>query len=245
MACPDHPRSRGVYAATAPSRRPCRGSSPLARGLHGEIAAQWQDERIIPARAGFTPRFEPQTQKRRDHPRSRGVYGPMGTDRVWHAGSSPLARGLRPRPVEADGAGRIIPARAGFTRWGGACSPSVLDHPRSRGVYVCECCDRDLYDGSSPLARGLHESDGPAHEGHRIIPARAGFTRSTRARQPSAWDHPRSRGVYRMGGCIGDEDGGSSPLARGLHSTHEGDCRLARIIPARAGFTYPFVMTPV
>ena len=29
----DHPRSRGVYSPTEPSRRPCLGSSPLARGL--------------------------------------------------------------------------------------------------------------------------------------------------------------------------------------------------------------------
>ena len=51
---PDHPRSRGVYAAgiiRPPSRE---GSSPLARGL--PISGPWPmgGRRIIPARAGFT-----------------------------------------------------------------------------------------------------------------------------------------------------------------------------------------------
>ena len=31
--CRDHPRSRGVYSASSPSRTGTRGSSPLARGL--------------------------------------------------------------------------------------------------------------------------------------------------------------------------------------------------------------------
>ena len=71
----------------------------------------------------------------------------------------------------------------------------------------------------------------------RIIPARAGFTKTSIPSQCAAADHPRSRGVYYNE--IGHEtiDQGSSPLARGLrlpgpHGPGEG-----RIIPARAGFT--------
>ena len=51
---PDHPRSRGVYAAVAV----------------GSAEESW----IIPARAGFTVRFEGGPPADGDHPRSRGVY---------------------------------------------------------------------------------------------------------------------------------------------------------------------------
>ncbi len=52
--CPDHPRSRGVYAGVVTSSTPAAGSSPLARGLpsHDPRGHYWWG--IIPARAGFT-----------------------------------------------------------------------------------------------------------------------------------------------------------------------------------------------
>ena len=71
-----------------------------------------------------------------DHPRSRGVYTEdygVATDPI---GSSPLARGLRLNiRIHAVEVG-IIPARAGFTHWGGRHGRLRTDHPRSRGVYV-------------------------------------------------------------------------------------------------------------
>ena len=70
------------------------GSSPLARGLQGELLLRVEQVGIIPARAGFTPPAPPSQHSRRDHPRSRGVYA-NEEDRVKAAGgSSPLARGL-------------------------------------------------------------------------------------------------------------------------------------------------------
>ena len=70
-----------------------------------------------------------------DHPRSRGVYK---MDRATVApidGSSPLARGLLSAAAQVGSVGRIIPARAGFTRGRVAFWAGVWDHPRSRGVY--------------------------------------------------------------------------------------------------------------
>ena len=51
----DHPRSRGVYLCFLLEVIECLGSSPLARGLHFSSAQAKINERIIPARAGFTP----------------------------------------------------------------------------------------------------------------------------------------------------------------------------------------------
>ena len=138
-------------------------------------------------------------------------------------------------------ADRIIPARAGFTRHPGNRGRKCGDHPRSRGVYSrrrpsCACCA-----GSSPLARGLPPEPRRRAGCRRIIPARAGFTRTAPGVRTCTRDHPRSRGVYspalskRRGGR------GSSPLARGLLGQYSAGCGAGGIIPARAGFTWRFV----
>ena len=113
------------------------------------------------------------------------------------------------------------------------------DHPRSRGVYPGGRRHRLAGCGSSPLARGLPGASGGGGPGHRIIPARAGFTGGTTPPPTVQKDHPRSRGVYRQPPGSRRASPGSSPLARGLHKG--GDARPvgARIIPARAGFTIP------
>ena len=112
----DHPRSRGVYIRWTAAGPPTAGSSPLARGLPGTPGRGRARRRIIPARAGFTPRRTRRPSQKTDHPRSRGVYDvppvPIGLAR----GSSPLARGLPPKVAGVGVAVGIIPARAGFTR---------------------------------------------------------------------------------------------------------------------------------
>ena len=111
-------------------------------------------------------------------------------------GSSPLARGLPKRKSGLYAAGRIIPARAGFTPTGRASPPSSADHPRSRGVYPSSRPTRTPRRGSSPLARGLQIIGLPEPEEGGIIPARAGFTPRRIESLPREEDHPRSRGVY-------------------------------------------------
>ena len=111
----DHPRSRGVYMPTIPTRPRTWGSSPLARGLRGDQEAHGEDPGIIPARAGFTTRAAGPSRASGDHPRSRGVYAVAGP-----------VPSLPPR---------IIPARAGFTSPEGSSTGGPWDHPRSRGVY--------------------------------------------------------------------------------------------------------------
>ena len=131
----DHPRSRGVYATTTWTAVIIPGSSPLARGLHGHPGDGDGGARIIPARAGFTGRDSVTSTGTWDHPRSRGVYVAHDRNVMGTVGSSPLARGLRDYRIACVRDGRIIPARAGFTRRCVSRWPAPWDHPRSRGVY--------------------------------------------------------------------------------------------------------------
>ena len=153
------------------------------------------------------------------------------------AGSSPLARGLRPDVGGALLDVGIIPARAGFTGPPGSVREGREDHPRSRGVYSRRACAVGAGRGSSPLARGLRTAPRCASGRRRIIPARAGFTTGARTSGPTEKDHPRSRGVYAAEKDIPRPGQGSSPLARGLLTGEKGKGRIERIIPARAGFT--------
>ena len=91
--------------------------------------------RIIPARAGFTVPGSEFAGLRRDHPRSRGVYGFEESAAQNRLGSSPLARGLPIPDRVQDVRIGIIPARAGFTPRAREDHNSWPDHPRSRGVY--------------------------------------------------------------------------------------------------------------
>ena len=72
----DHPRSRGVYPTSGRRTAWSAGSSPLARGLPASALHRARGPGIIPARAGFTARRVRAHPRRRDHPRSRGVYRP-------------------------------------------------------------------------------------------------------------------------------------------------------------------------
>ena len=240
----DHPRSRGVYATHLAPRCFETGSSPLARGLPDEIEQDGYRARIIPARAGFTRPHLAQAARRRDHPRSRGVY-PLPSLRYWHrAGSSPLARGLLRTKCCFRSSMRIIPARAGFTCGTSRATPNTADHPRSRGVYEFCPGGRPTGLGSSPLARGLLDG-GDEHLGEvGIIPARAGFTGRYPGRRRRRPDHPRSRGVYPRPPGPSGRRSGSSPLARGLPRALRAGRRSSRIIPARAGFTGVLIETP-
>ena len=193
----DHPRSRGVYKEDHRVVAVLDGSSPLARGLLHLVGDASRQNRIIPARAGFTSLRALACASASDHPRSRGVYPHRSLRHSSAPGSSPLARGLLAHAAGRVGCVRIIPARAGFTcrpPWG-TCWPA--DHPRSRGVYP----GRARY-GVGQLG---------------IIPARAGFTAMKRALAAEFADHPRSRGVYSASAHERTLLKGSSPLARGLH----------------------------
>ena len=203
---------------------PCQDLSTAGRraGADGErsslltIIPDLADRRIIPARAGFTASRVRARVRVADHPRSRGVYGPLARPAGSLLGSSPLARGLRVAGARRVRTFGIIPARAGFTPRRHQEDGGLQDHPRSRGVYRPAALRMPTASGSSPLARGLLLAHDVATDYFGIIPARAGFT----SRGPSApagrRDHPRSRGVYASPCPSRPSANGSSPLARGL-----------------------------
>ena len=172
----DHPRSRGVYRVHVIVLPLGKGSSPLARGLLRPRCRRCGKSRIIPARAGFTSGSIVWTCAPRDHPRSRGVYFCTAPSLTRADGSSPLARGLLSVPERVSVRQRIIPARAGFTFRMCRALFELMDHPRSRGVYILLQFHLILRGGSSPLARGLPDGRVHARTARRIIPARAGFT---------------------------------------------------------------------
>ena len=233
----DHPRSRGVYTRPSFWTASPPGSSPLARGLPAAPPPPASGRGIIPARAGFTRAPPVASAGGPDHPRSRGVYIDLPGEKGTQSGSSPLARGLQAVLPVGTGEGRIIPARAGFTSARARPPSGRPDHPRSRGVYLIWLVVTWYPSGSSPLARGLPRGRDRYADGHRIIPARAGFTTPGRCRSGRCADHPRSRGVYLGPSRGGRPRGGSSPLARGLRVSGPGHSGLLGIIPARAGFT--------
>ena len=110
-----HPRSRGENMAHLLALANAAGSSPLARGKLEHVFLRNDIPRLIPARAGKTHRWGGCDRDLGAHPRSRGENEDSGTQTSHLTGSSPLARGKRPRECPHAPRGGLIPARAGKT----------------------------------------------------------------------------------------------------------------------------------
>ena len=213
------------------------GSSPLARGTPQLLRPWSQGLRLIPARAGNTPRSGPRLQRPSAHPRSRGEHIQAVVSVGAVLGSSPLARGTHEHPLNMSVRLRLIPARAGNTDWLSSQREAMAAHPRSRGehsAYVAR--DRQAV-GSSPLARGTRERVNRVGFDERLIPARAGNTVCWRMPTAASTAHPRSRGEHSQSGYMASVASGSSPLARGTRVYRFPFTVIQRLIPARAGNT--------
>ena len=173
----DHPRACGVYLGAGFHCVDEGGSSPRVRGLHSEDYEGTVDDRIIPARAGFTCISMVGRGVLPDHPRACGVYRGwrFSFSRAW--GSSPRVRGLQVYISFMTFTSGIIPARAGFTDRRSTSVRVCKDHPRACGVYVVSWTERTMSGGSSPRVRGLLVAGVVETALVGIIPARAGFTR--------------------------------------------------------------------
>ena len=217
--------------------RTVRGSSPLARGTRPTAALRWTYGRFIPARAGNTRGRTSAAGGGAVHPRSRGEHFDGTAAVAPGGGSSPLARGTRPRIGNRTANPRFIPARAGNTRRVGVAGRGAPVHPRSRGEHGGVVHHVTSASGSSPLARGTRGRPLAGGGGGRFIPARAGNTADPENIRLYLPVHPRSRGEHWFSVRLLGQFNGSSPLARGTQGGAGGVRPAGRFIPARAGNT--------
>ena len=234
---PDHPRACGANAADNATKIGNAGSSPRVRGklfgghgIHGEM-------RIIPARAGQTTSFHPPNAMSPDHPRACGANRTATTNEDVVIGSSPRVRGKLCGKQVGRCRVRIIPARAGQTRWPGSRRCAPTDHPRACGANKTGIHLASYQVGSSPRVRGKLIAVRGQCLRPRIIPARAGQTStSLRGIRPSQ-DHPRACGANAVNWPNFAFAFGSSPRVRGKLIDSSRIELSFRIIPARAGQT--------
>ena len=193
------------------------GSSPRVRGKRCGAASVAPRVRIIPARAGQTPARPPSPSLCPDHPRACGANNALPDNPMSMYGSSPRVRGKpdqRRDPVRRE---RIIPARAGQTRWCREYRIPKPDHPRA--------CGANLSTSSNSNSSAW------------IIPARAGQTRMPKPTRRTIPDHPRACGANSSLAVLSCKAVGSSPRVRGKHDCQTSRRSGYRIIPARAGQT--------
>ena len=155
------------------------------------------------------------------------------------AGSSPLTRGKPVGVKPADLQWRLIPAHAGKTARVSILPSHESAHPRSRGENRGFPAPARGSVGSSPLTRGKPATKPRRPSSRRLIPAHAGKTDDSTARNPGFQAHPRSRGENIMAFSVHSGVQGSSPLTRGKHSRRPDAERRDRLIPAHAGKTLP------
>ncbi len=154
-----------------------------------------------------------------------------------HVGSSPHARGARFDLLGLVRLVRLIPACAGSTPTSTAPPKALPAHPRMRGEHVEFTAPADPGQGSSPHARGARWRCPRARRIPGLIPACAGSTFDFRTPFCSIEAHPRMRGEHQQGVDVVQQDGGSSPHARGARLHHLTGARHGRLIPACAGST--------
>ena len=171
--------------------------------------------RLIPARAGTTPLIKTVTDIIGAHPRSRGDHSDSAGELHGVRGSSPLARGPRPRCERPPCHRGLIPARAGTTSSARRAHDIKRAHPRSRGDHGVDAWYAPGETGSSPLARGPPATPPPRCTVAGLIPARAGTTRQNVKSLQAGGAHPRSRGDHMTTAPTRRVAQGSSPLARG------------------------------
>ena len=235
---PDHPRACGANRGEGRFLRFRYGSSPRVRGQRHRRPSRFHGLRIIPERAGPTPRKNTLHHPGQDHPRACGANADVEGNDLTKVGSSPRVRGQHCCRGNWMPAPRIIPARAGPTCLTGGLAIRSSDHPRACGANPSKRCRTTAKHGSSPRVRGQRRGEHRRHDQQRIIPARAGPTRGSGIAGRYPEDHPRACGANRMKTPILRLPNGSSPRVRGQRIRRGFPHSGRRIIPARAGPTY-------
>ena len=234
-----HPRACGENAQCSPRGWDRCGSSPRVRGK-----PEPRDDRrgvggLIPARAGKTRRTTLAPGPPGAHPRACGENAWLNSSAVISPGSSPRVRGKRRQDRARRCNLRLIPARAGKTLRGPSTALWHPAHPRACGENRHECGDGEDLLGSSPRVRGKRSSIQASCSSSRLIPARAGKTKTSPQPGPGGTAHPRACGENRRSCTRRPPEPGSSPRVRGKQRWRFRQCQHSRLIPARAGKTGP------
>ena len=190
---------------------------------------------IIPAGAGRRWRISLRRWRFRDHPRGCGEKSPSGAMTMALLGSSPRVRGEAVGRVPRENGDGIIPAGAGRSLESWQCLPGAGDHPRGCGEKWQGYQQVVKKRGSSPRVRG--EVILVRYGAHvlGIIPAGAGRSTASPARNDVERDHPRGCGEKSSSNASVACVAGSSPRVRGEGHDPPRRHRPRRIIPAGAG----------
>jgi len=191
-----HPRMRGEHIAGLCGLLGVIGSSPHARGTRVRCRRNTQCARFIPACAGNTTAYCSMFMEASVHPRMRGEHNQRPHAMRLQFGSSPHARGTRPRSPKAQQAHRFIPACAGNTVHSSTAGAWHPVHPRMRGEHSCMPSLNRPRAGSSPHARGTRAKQWRKPGWPRFIPACAGNTSSSVSIPRQQTVHPRMRGEH-------------------------------------------------
>ncbi len=198
-------------------------------------ALAWLESRFIPACAGTLHTLMLPIGGLRFIPACAGNAPDWRTADLDQPGSSPHARGTPAAGGEPQAHPRFIPACAGNANRTPRCGTTTPVHPRMRGERPGVVADATGCPGSSPHARGTPARPRVRTDHGRFIPACAGNAPTRNALPMPRPVHPRMRGER-----LHDPDpswpvGGSSPHARGTHTSPANAPPRIRFIPACAG----------
>ena len=234
-----HPRACGENGPEHRRMLTWLGSSPRVRGKLQQNMRTLALHRLIPARAGKTTPARPQPHHYQAHPRACGEnHLPAGV-RVPQLGSSPRVRGKLQGPVHGDVGRGLIPARAGKTQGFIPALAGNRAHPRACGENPPWVWTAPRPAGSSPRVRGKPPRVRGKHQRSGLIPACAGKTAAGPPRPRRGRAHPRACGENPRSPARSESGRGSSPRVRGKPPHHEVAHHPGRLIPARAGKTWP------
>ena len=232
-----HPRAGGENSTAAQSCAPRQGSSPRGRGKPCGLESRDVTVRLIPARAGKTLSPDDQALADAAHPRAGGENKSDFPTASQYLGSSPRGRGKREFEHGLGLCVGLIPARAGKTFAASQVRLYARAHPRAGGGNPTVNLTPSTRRGSSPRGRGKPVAAHRVHFAERLIPARAGKTRSWASPCRSHPAHPRAGGENQVGCQRLKQVCGSSPRGRGKRAAFDPDCAGVGLIPARAGKT--------
>ena len=193
-ACGAHPRACGENHTPRGRGTRHEGSSPRVRGKHLGRAQTHTRRGLIPARAGKTQPLQVRGDPAPAHPRACGEnFWGIG-DSTWAWGSSPRVRGKRADRCAGQPRQRLIPARAGKTRFTSSGRVGGRAHPRACGENIGYSQPNRRTIGSSPRVRGKPRRRLLALPALGLIPARAGKTGGSTPARRRCTAHPRACG---------------------------------------------------